>query len=230
MNTLKQHLEYQQQYIKNLLNVIKRSKYVPKHLKLLSEVAQAKTLMEKQREREVKKPPNFPVKEENLEEEKQEEKISPEEDQSADDGLCSIAVQESDKYPSYVLSKSSENSASIVPISPSKTSSSIKSGPIFSQVKTLPPTPGGVQNAEWQKPRAVKTEKKEAAGTSRKTTVEEQLEDNDDIVVINEEEAAVGGAPRLAPGTKQCPVCFLAFSPSSSQAEFENHVLAHFQD
>ncbi|KAK3700496.1 hypothetical protein QZH41_015718 [Actinostola sp. cb2023] len=54
--------------------------------------------------------------------------------------------------------------------------------------------------------------------------------DNDDIIIISEDDVAIGGAPGISIGAKECPVCYISYSPASSQEEFEGHVLGHFQD
>lgn len=232
MNVLNQQLVFQQRYIKHLVKVIRDSKDVPKQLKLLSEVAHVGKL-KTEKQREIKKPPTLSVA---VHAEESEEEKSPEDDELIDDdanGLFSIAVQETDNYPYYVASTGNESSASVVTLPESRTSSIRKSDSQLSRGKGLASSSTEAKSTVPSTTPTNDVEEEPQPTTEQKSTDYEQQEatgHDDDIVVINEEDVAAGGAAGIAIGAKQCPVCYIAFSPSSSQSEFESHVLAHFQD
>lgn len=128
----------------------------------------------------------------------------PDYDPALDEEASSAALAES-------RSLTSESSASIVPAEEAQ-HTVVVDDIITSGTREVSPTPPiqGTSNSS-------STRVEQASGH----------DDSDEIAVIEENE---GGAVGEISGAKECPICYILYTPGTSQRDYENHVMGHFQD
>ncbi|XP_031556752.1 uncharacterized protein LOC116293466 [Actinia tenebrosa] len=130
----------------------------------------------------------------------------PDYDPSLDEEASSVAPAES-------RSLTSESSASIVPAEEAQhtlvVDNIIISGSSDVQVLPTSPISGASSNSQ------------------RIEQASAHDDDGDEIVVIEENET---GAVGNISGAKECPICYLLYTPETNQREYEKHVMDHFKD